>query len=261
MPALNHAAPRNRLIAALPDRSRRHVLASCEQVQLVLAQVLYESGGPIRDVYFPLNCVISLVTSLDDGAQLEVGIVGNEGMLGTPLVLGVRNSLQHAVVQGAGAALRMSAAAFRRHCKEDAVLRQAMNLYIQVRMNQLAQTAACTHRHDVESRVARWMLMTRDRALSNCFHLTHEFLAEMLGVRRVGITQAASSLQGRGLISYRRGEIVILNGAGLGKASCLCYGRGKAMYAQTMGVHASTALCVSRKGRKVLPMCPGGIEG
>jgi len=145
------------------------------------------------------------------------------------------------VVQGAGAALRMSAAAFRRHCRENAALRQAMNLYIQVRMNQLAQTAACTHRHDVESRVARWMLMTRDRALSNRFHLTHEFLADMLGVRRVGITQAASSLQERGLISYRRGEIVILNGADLGKASCLCYGRGKAMYAQTMGVHAAAA--------------------
>lgn len=241
MPALKQATPRNRLIAALPDRSRRRVLASCDEVPLVLAQVLCEAGGRIRNVYFPLNCVISLVTSLDDGARLEVGIVGNEGMLGTPLVLGVRDSLQNAVVQGAGTALRIGATDFRRHCKEDAALRQAMNLYIQVRMNQLAQTAACTHRHDVESRVARWMLMTRDRALSDCFHLTHEFLADMLGVRRVGITQAASSLQGRGLISYRRGEIVILDGAGLGKASCLCYGRGKAMYAQTMGVHAAAA--------------------
>lgn len=241
MPALQQATPRNRLIAALPGRSRLRVLASCDKVQLVLAQGLYEPGGPIRDVYFPLNCVISLVTSLDDGARLEIGIVGNEGMLGTPLVLGVRNSLQHAVVQGAGAAWRMSATAFSRHCTEGTALRQAMNLYIQVRMNQLAQTAACTHRHDVESRVARWMLMTRDRALSNCFHLTHEFLADMLGVRRVGITQAASSLQERGLISYRRGEITILNGAGLGKASCSCYRRAKAMYAQMMGVHAAAA--------------------
>ena len=241
MPALKQATLRNRLIEALPDRSRLRVLASCDQVELVLAQVLGTSGERIRAVYFPLNCVVSLVTSLDDGARLEIGIVGNEGMLGTPLVLGVRDSLQHAVVQGAGSALRMSATAFRRHCKEDAALRLAMNLYIQVRMNQLAQTAACTHRHDVESRVARWMLMTRDRALSNSFHLTHEFLADMLGVRRVGITQAASSLQERGLISYRRGEIVILNGAGLGKASCQCYGRGKEMYARTMGAHAAAA--------------------
>lgn len=241
MPASKQAKPRNRLIAALPDRSRRRVLSSCDQVELVLAQVLCESGGPIRDVYFPLNCVISLVTSLDDGLRLEVGIVGNEGMLGLPLVLGVRDSSQDAVVQGAGSALRMSATAFRRHCKDDAALRQGMNLYIQVRMNHLAQTAACTHGHDVESRVARWMLMTRDRSLSNCFHLTHEFLADMLGVRRVGITQAASSLQGRGLISYRRGEITILDGVGLNKASCQCYGRGKEMYARTMGVHAAVA--------------------
>lgn len=241
MPALKQAVPRNRLIAALPARSRLRVLASCDQLELVLAQVLHESGERIRDVYFPLNCVIALMISLDNGARLEVGIIGNEGMLGTPLLLGVRDSLQHAVVQGAGAALRMSATAFRRLCKEDAALRQAMNLYIQVRMNQLAQTAACTHRHDVESRVARWMLMTRDRALSDGFHLTHEFLADMFGVRRVSITQAAGSLQGRGLISYRRGEITILNGAGLEKASCLCYGRGKAMYAQTMGVYAAAA--------------------
>lgn len=229
------AAPTNRLITALPAQSQRHFLESCEPVELGFAEILCQAGDPIRHVYFPTDSFISLVTTLDDGARLEVGIVGDEGMLGTSLALGVNISPQHAMVQGAGPALRMSATLFRRHCKQSEVLREGLNRYIHVLMSQLAQTAACTRYHVVEARLARWLLLTRDRAHSDQFHLTHEFLAYMLGVRRVGITQAASSLQALGLIDYSRGQISILDGAGLEKASCRCYRHSKEMYEQVLG--------------------------
>jgi len=227
--------PMNRLLAALPDRNRRQFLAGCERIELRFAEVLCESGEQIRHVYFPVDGFISLVTTLDDGARLEVGIVGDEGMLGTSLVLGVNTSPQHALVQGAGTALRMNAAAFRGHYKRSEPLRLELNRYVYVLMNQLAQTAACARYHHVEARLARWLLMTRDRAHSDRFDLTHEFLAYMLGVRRVGITQAASSLQKRGLIDYSRGKISIRNNAGLERASCPCYGQANEMYEQVLG--------------------------
>jgi CRP-like cAMP-binding protein len=233
--APQRAAGENRLLTALPERSRRRLLASCEQVELGFGEVLSKVGQKIRYVYFPTESFISLVTALDDGARLEVGIVGDEGMLGTSLILGVSTSPQHALVQGAGAALRMSAPAFIRHHQQSAELRRQLNRYLYVLMRQLAQTAACTSYHQVEARLARWLLMSRDRAHSDRFHLTHEFLAYMLGVRRVGVTRAASSLQEQGLIDYSRGAITVLDSAGLESASCACYRGGNVMYAQTLG--------------------------
>jgi CRP-like cAMP-binding protein len=230
--------PTNRLLNALPDRRRRQFLADCDHVELDFGQVLCEPGQPIRHAYFPLDGFISLVTSVDDSVRLEVGLVGNEGMLGVSLVLGVGVSLEHAVVQGTGTALRISAAAFRRHCKDNAALRDSLHRYIHVLIAQLSQMTACTHYHQIEARLARWLLMTRDRANGDHFHLTHEYLAFMLGVRRVGITQAASALQRRGLVSYKRGDISILDGAGLEKASCGCYGTANNMYEQTMRARA-----------------------
>lgn len=227
-------ASTNRLLAALPERRRRQFLADCDVVELGFAQVLSEPGRRIRHVYFPLDGFVSLVTSIDERLRLEVGLVGNEGMLGMSLVLGVGVSPEHAVVQGAGSALRMTAPTFRRHCKDDAALRDGMQRYVHVLMAQLAQMAACTHFHHVEERLARWLLMTRDRAHGDQFHLTHEYLAFMLGVRRVGITQAASALQRRRLVSYKRGEISILDAPGLERASCACYGKAKKMYERTM---------------------------
>jgi CRP-like cAMP-binding protein len=203
-------------------------------VELQFAAVLCVEGESMRDVYFPTESVISLVTTLADGARLEVGIIGNEGMLGTSILLGVNVSPQHAVVQGGGSALRMSAAAFRRHCKRDPEVRELMNRFVHVLMEQLAQTAACTRYHRVESRLARWLLMTRQRVGNDRFHLTHEFLAYMLGVRRAGVTHAARSLQGLGLIDYSRGAITVIDPSGLQKASCSCYVRGNLIYRRTL---------------------------
>ena len=224
----------NRLIAALPRRSQSTLLASCEQVDLRFEAVLCVEGKVLEHVYFPKDSVISLVTVLADGARLEVGVIGNEGMLGTSILLGVNFSPLRAIVQGGGTALRMSAATFRRHCKQDGDLREVMNRYVHVLMEQLALTAACTHYHRVESRLARWLLMTRERVGSDRFNLTQEFLAYMLGVRRAGVTYAARALHARDLIDYRRGAITVLDAAGLKKASCACYLRGNRIYERTL---------------------------
>ncbi len=228
-------APANRLLASLPARTRQKFLASCDLVELRLEQILCESGDVISHVYFPLDSFISLVTRLDDGARLEVGIVGYEGMLGASVILGVKSYPQHALVQGAGGCLRMPAATFSRYCRDDRALQHGFNGYVYVLMRQLALTAACTHYHVIEARLARWLLLTRDRANSDNFHMTHEFLALMLGVRRVGITEAAGALHARKLITYRRGQIAILDGVGLEKVSCRCYRQANSMYEQTLG--------------------------
>jgi len=235
------AGPENRLLASLPDRNRRRFLAACDQVELGFGDILCEGGDRIRHVYFPVSGFISLVATLEDGCRLEIGIVGDEGMLGISLVLGVNTTPHHALVQGAGTSLRMTAAAFQKEIRLDTLLRQRLDRYIHVLTTQLAQTAACTHYHLIEARLARWLLLTRDRAHSDEFHLTHEFLAYMLGVRRVGITRAAGALLERGLIRYSRGEIAILNGAGLQAASCPCYVQANRTYELTLGPNRRAA--------------------
>jgi len=152
-----------------------------------------------------------------------MGLIGNEGMLGASLMLGVNFAPLRALVQGNGSALRISTAEFQRDLAECPSLHRVLNRYLYVTMAQLSQTAACNHFHEIEPRLARWLLMTHDRAHSNHFHLTHEFLADMLGVRRSGITVAAGALQGKNLIGYTRGEISILDRSGLEAAACECY--------------------------------------
>lgn len=198
-------------------------------------EVLCSSGEPIRHVYFPIGGFISLVTVLDDNAKLEVGIIGDEGMLGVSLVLGIDISPQQAMVQGAGSALRMSTDAFNHQWRRNPSLREDLTRYVHVLMSQMAQTAGCTHYHLLEARLARWLLMSRDRVHSNRFPLTHEFLSYMLGMRRAGISSAASSLHARGLINYSRGVVAIVDGKGLELASCRCYQLGNAMYEQALG--------------------------
>ncbi len=237
MAVLKQSTHTNRLLDALPAS----VLASCERIDLQFAEVLCESGEPIKHAYFPIDGFISLITALDSGEKLEVGIVGAEGMFGVSLVSGVSVASHHALVQGAGTALRMSTATFARHFKKNSVFQKDLHRYVYVLMRQLALTAACSHYHNVGARLARWLLLTRDRARADQFHLTHEFLAYMLGVRRVGITEAATALQKRGLIAYRRGQIIILNGPGLEKASCSCYRQANDLYEQTMGTKSGTS--------------------
>jgi CRP-like cAMP-binding protein len=228
-------AAENHLIAQLPQRSRTPLLALCESVQLEAGTVLCERGEPARHVYFPIDSFISLVTAIDGEAGLEVGMVGREGMLGAGLVLGVGAMPFHAVVQGAGTARRIRAAPFQRELGRSRSLRRTVSRYLYVLIAQLATSSACTRFHAVGPRLARWLLMSQDRAHSGTFHLTHEFLAGMLGVRRVGITCAAGELQRRGVIAYHRGNITVLDRAGLEAAACGCYAADRVAYDGMLG--------------------------
>lgn len=227
--------PNNRLLASLRRKDRDHIIDACDEVELTIGDVIWEPQMRIRHVYFPLDCFISQLVPVDARKNLELALVGNEGMLGTRLVLGVNASSLQALVQGSGAALRMSAASFRRKLDELPAFQQQLHQYVYVLQAQLALTAACISFHSLDLRLARWLLMTHDRAGSGSIHLTHKFLAQMLGVRREGITNAAGILQKRKLLSYSRGEITILNRAGLEKATCSCYQASKDVYARVLG--------------------------
>jgi len=213
----------NSLLAALPRKSYLRLLPGLAPVDLVFGKVLYEPGAPIRDVYFPSRSLVSLLTVVEGHLALEVGLVGREGMVGFPLALGVGVSPVRALVQGAGPALKMSAARFRAELRGSLPLQRELHRYTHAMMAQISQTAACNRFHVVEARLARWLLMTRDRVRSSEFRMTHEFLSHMLGVRRVGVTEAATALQRRKLIEYRRGNIRILDDRGLEAACCSCY--------------------------------------
>ena len=224
MPHTHPANASNRLLASLPDKDRLRFLERCEIVELGFAELLNEPGEPISHVYFPTESFISLVSTIEDGRHsLEVGLVGDEGMLGISLILGVDISPLRAVVQGKGQALRMATEPFCRELEHSTTLKHQLKLYLYVLIRQFAQAATCARFHVLEARLARWLLMSQDRAHSDEFHITHEFLAYILGVRRVGVTKAASSLHNRKLISYHRGNIRILDRDGLKKAACTCY--------------------------------------
>jgi CRP-like cAMP-binding protein len=214
----------NELLAAMPGKAYAALLPALEPVQLAFREVLYQPGAAITHVYFPCESMVSLLVPVESHFDVEVGMVGREGMVGASLALGIAQSPVRALVQGAGSALRMSAPRFKRELAINPALARAADRYIHSLMQQITQTAACNRFHVVEARLARWLLMTRDRMRSAKFRMTHEFLSHMLGVRRVGVTEAASSLQRRKLIEYTRGSITILNERGLEAACCGCYG-------------------------------------
>lgn len=213
----------NRLLDELPAKERARMVAACDEVDLLFGEVLDEAGGTIKHVYFPTGSFISMLVPMGGKSTLEVALAGNEGMYGLPVAFGVATTPMRALVQGAGPALRVSAAAFKRLIASMPSLRDCVDRYIYVVMSQLIQVAGCNRFHRVEQRLARWLLMTGDRAHAATFRITHEFLAYMLGVRRVGITEAASALQKQKLITYTRGILTILDRKGLERASCSCY--------------------------------------
>ena len=225
----------NHLIELLPRRDRLRLLAVCEPVQFRLGDVLCDPGTATRHVYFPTDGFVSLVALIDGSPGVEVGLVGREGMLGVQLALGVPTAPLRALVQGSGAAWRVSTASFRREFARSTALQRTLNRYLYVLMAQLATSAACLRFHQIGPRLARWLLMSQDRAHADSFHVTHEFLAYMLGVRRVGITVAAGALQRDGLIGYHRGDFTVLDRAGLEAAACGCYATDGRTYAETVG--------------------------
>jgi CRP-like cAMP-binding protein len=221
----------NQLLARLPKSVQVRLDAIGQVVVLPLSQILGEPGAPTRHVHFPLDGFVSLLAQVDDEHVIEVGMVGREGMLGVQLALGVASEPLRSLVQGEGRALRIDAAAFRRELAVSAALRTTLDRYVYVLLSQHARAAACLRFHMIEERLARWLLMSQDRASSYVFQLTQEFLAYMLGVRRVGVTIAAGELQRRHLIAYERGEMTIVDRAGLELAACSCYASDRALYA------------------------------
>jgi CRP-like cAMP-binding protein len=220
---MNRAPIANNLLATLPRKNYLLVLAGLDPVKLVYGQVLYEPAGPIGHVYFPTDCLVSLLTAVDSHRTLEVGMVGNEGMVGMPMALGIGVSAVRALVQGSGTAMRMTAARFRAEFRKNLPLQRALFRYTHLLMAQVSQTAACNRFHQAEARLARWLLMSADRLHMNEFRLTHEFLAHMLGLRRVGVTNAAGGMERKKLIEYTRGKIRILDRARLEAVACPCY--------------------------------------
>ena len=229
----------NSLLAALPRAEYEHLASGFESVKLATGSVLYQPGEPILYAYFPNNCLVSLLAVVGGRKALKVGLIGSEGMVGIPLALGIGVSSIRALVQESGTAMRIKSARFDREFRRNPSLRRELLRYTHALMAQATQTAVCSRFHLLEARLARMLLMTRDRMRSNDFRLTHEFLAQMLGVRRVGVTKAAGALQQRKLIRYRRGSIRILNGKGLEAASCRCYQIVKNVHDHIPGKHST----------------------
>jgi len=213
----------NRLLATLPKNEYKRLSPRLKTVSLVLGEVLYEPGDAIKYVYFPNDSIISLIAKLSETSLLEVGMVGNEGMAGLAVFMGVNSSSTRALVQGAGTAMRMSSAAVRTEASQLGNFHHLLHRYSHSLLTQVSQSSACNRFHFVDARLARWLLMTKDRLGVEEFPLTQEFLSNMLGVRREGVSKAAGALQSGKLIRYSRGVITILNRGGLEAKSCKCY--------------------------------------
>jgi len=211
----------NQLLAALPKKEYQAL--QLEEIPLVFEQIIYKPQVAMSDVYFPNSGIISLLAGLNERATLEVGMVGNEGIVGLTIFMGVNESQNRAVVQGAGSAMKMKATLFRRECNNGGALPRLLQRYTHSLLTQITQAAVCNQFHSIEARLARWLLMTHDRMGEDEFQLTQEFLSNMLAVRRECVNKAAKTMQKLNLITYSRGRLKVLDRAGLEATSCGCY--------------------------------------
>jgi CRP-like cAMP-binding protein len=218
-----HGATVNRLLASLPKKEYERLLPGLKPITLTFGEVLYEPGDTIKHVYFPNDSILSLLSAMSETSSLEIGMIGNEGMAGLPIFMGVNVSRTRALVQGSGTAMRMTSAAVRHEANHLGTLHRLMHRYTHSLLTQVSQAAACNRFHSVDARLAKWLLMTNDRLGMEQFRLTQEFMSNMLGVRREGVNKAAGALQSEKLIRYSRGMITILNRRKLQARSCECY--------------------------------------
>ena len=215
--------PINQILAALPKSEYQIIAPHLKPVDLTSGEILSEPNQPITEIYFPRRAMISLVSIMMDGSTTEIGIVGNEGMIGLPAILGGNSTISRSIVQVSGSALQIPAEIIQREFLRGGKLQQILLLYIQASLTQVSQSAACNRQHKIEKRLARWLLSVRDCVLQNEIYLTQEFIANMLGTRRSGVTVAAGILQQAGIIRYSRGKITILDRQALEDTSCECY--------------------------------------
>ena len=213
----------NHLLGALGESEREHLFSHLELVPMRLGEVIYESGSPLEHVYFPTNCIISLLYVMEDGASAEIAIVGCEGMVGVALFMGGESTPSRAVVQSAGHAYRLSGKLVKEEFVRAGAMQYLLLRYTQALLTQMAQTAVCNRHHSVDQQLCRWLLLSLDRLASNDLTMTQELIANMLGVRREGVTEAAGKLQAAGLIRYSRGHITVLDRPRLEARVCECY--------------------------------------
>lgn len=213
----------NHLLAVLPDAERNRLVPSLEPVRLTLGMALYESGDRLSSVYFPTTAIVSLLYVLENGASAEIAVVGNEGIVGIALFMGGETMLNRAVVQSEGDAYKLDGQVLKHEFSRAGALQQLLLRYTLAMLTQMAQTAVCNRHHSIDQQLCRWLLLSLDRLPSNHLNMTQELIANMLGVRREGVTEAAGKLQNAGLIDYRRGHITVLNRPGLEARVCECY--------------------------------------
>jgi CRP-like cAMP-binding protein len=214
----------NHLLAALPEEDFERLAPQLERIDLKLGQVLYESGRPFYYVYFPATAIVSMLYVLEDGSSAEIGIVGNEGIVGISLFMGGNTTPSRAVVQSAGVAYRLKGLTMNIEFRRNGPLMYLLLRYTQALITQMTQTAVCNRHHTIDQQLCRWLLLSLDRLSSNSLIMTQDLIANMLGVRREGVTEAAGKLQRAGYIRYSRGHITVLDRAGLENNSCECYG-------------------------------------
>ena len=218
-----HTPTRNSLLAALSAPEQERLFPQLELVPMPLGKVLYESGNRLGHVYFPTDCIVSLLYVMEDGASAEIAVVGNEGLVGVALFMGGETTPSRAVVQSAGFAYRLPGAIIKQEFNSGGAMQELMLRYTQALLTQMAQTAVCNRHHSVDQQLCRWLLLSLDRLQSNELTMTQELIANMLGVRREGVTEAAGNLQDAGLIRYSRGRIKVLDRAKLEQRVCECY--------------------------------------